>query len=191
MEQNNGEGTGTPPVAEEKDPQDPSKENKRSEKEKAEFSLKKTAERLVELGGDPSEALNLKNLPNEISDDTPLTLGKLKEIQKSEAHKTALEMAETLPDNEKEEVKTLLRDNIKPSGNAENDLKIARAAVNATHNAQIAELLSRGISPKKTAAGGSGDSPRSEEFVPTPEEKALMGPPYNLSKEKVIAARPK
>lgn len=195
MEHKDGEGSSTPEVTVEKEPQAPSQtKNERSEKEKAEFSLKKNAERLAELGGNPAEVLNIRpqiKLDEELSDDKPLTVGDFRKLQKEDAHKTALQLADELPETERDEVKTLLESRIVPSGNAEEDLRLARAAVNATHNAQIAELISNRTAPKKTAAGGSADIPAQTEFTPTPAELVFMKPPYNMTKEQILANRPK
>lgn len=194
MENENTEVSATVAVTEEKEPQAPSHKNERSEKEKAEFSLKKTAERLAELGGNPANVLNIRphiNIDASFEDDRPLTVKDFRELQKNDAHKTAIQLASELPENERDEVKHLLENNIRPSGNAEADLRLARAAVNATHNAQIAEHISQRFSPKQTAAGGSSNAPSEAEFAPTPEEEVFMRPPYNMSKEKVIVARQK
>lgn len=194
MNENNTEVPATVAVTEEKEPQAPSQKNGRSELEKAGFSLKKNAERLVELGGDPADVLDIHptiNLDEDLSDDKPLTVGDFRKLQKEDAHKTALQLAEDLPDDERDEVKDLLENSIKPSGDAAKDLKLARAAVNALHNAQIAEHISQRTAPKRTAAGGSSDAIIEIEFVPTPEEAVFMKPPYNMSKEKILAARKK
>lgn len=192
MKEENTEGTATVAATEEKDPQAPSQKNERSEKEKAEYTLKKNAERLAQLGGDPADVLNIRpqiHLDEELDDDKPLTVKDFRELQKKDAHKTSLQLADELPDNERDEVKTLLETRIVPSGNAEEDLRLARAAVNATHNAQIAEHISNRFSPKKTAAGGDAGTRAETEFVPTPEEAQFMRPPYSVSKEKILAAR--
>lgn len=170
----------------------PSQKNERSEKEKAEFALRKNAERLKELGGDAADVLNIRptiNLDETLDDDKPLTVKDFRELQKKDASKTALQLAEQLPEDERNEVKQLLENRIRPSGNAEEDLRLARAAVNATHNAQIVEHISNRVLPKNTAAGGSTDSKVGDEFVPTPEEARFMQPPYNLTKDKILAAR--
>lgn len=177
--------------AEEEAAKAPSQENKRSEKEKAEFTLKKVAEQVAKLGGNPAETLNIRpqiNLDKELDDSTPLTVGNFRELQKKDAFKTSLQLADELPEDERAEVKDLLENNIRPSGNAEADLRLARAAVNATRNAQIAEHISNRVAPKRTAAGGSADA-GTEQFVPTPDEARFMQKPYNLSKDKILAAR--
>lgn len=192
MDENNTEGSATVAVTEGKDLHAPSQETKRSEKEKAEFALKKNAERLAELGGNPADVLKIRpeiNLDADLDDDTPLTVGALRQIQVKEAHKTALQLADELPEDERDEVKELLQNRIRPSGDAQKDLSLARAAVNANHNAKIVEHISSRTAPKQTAAGGSAPSGSGDEFIPTPEEEVYMRPPYNISKEKVLEAR--
>ena len=164
----------------------------RTEKEKAEFSLKKNAERLKELGGDPNSILGIKPdiVKNSDEDDnTPLTLGKLKEYQKQSAQRTALQLAEDLDESEREDVKSLLASRITPSGNAEADLALARGAANAKKNAMIAEEAMRKTRPNRTASGGTQPGKPQETFEPTAEEQVFMRPPYNMSKEKIIKLR--
>lgn len=172
----------------------PSQEKKPTEKEKAEFNLKRKAEEARALGIDPASVLGIKptmSFDEDLPDDKPLTVRDLREMQKKDAHKTALQLADELPENERDEVKTLLESRIIPSGNADEDLRLARAAVNANHNAQIVKHISQRVTAKVTAAGGSSDAVREEDFVPTPDEAVMMRPPFNLSKEKIIAARNK
>lgn len=169
-------------------------QNGRSEKEKAEFALKKNAERLAELGGDPADVLNIRptiSIDSELTDDTPLTVGTFRQIQKEDAHKTALQLADELPEDERDEVKDLLQHRIVPSGNAEEDLRVARVLANGAHNAQVIDHISKRTAPKQTAAGGTQVAPSVPEFVPTPDEAALMKPPFNVTKEQILAKRPK
>lgn len=163
--------------------------NARTEKEKAEFSLKKNAERLKELGGDPTSILG-SHLATE-DDDKPLTVGMLKEIQKENGKNTALDLADSLDDeNEKVLVKDALENRIKPSGNPQEDLTAARAIVNAKRNALIAEEAGRRSGAAGHASGaGAPAKGDNEAFEPTPEETAFMKPPFNLSKDAIIAAR--
>lgn len=172
----------------------PSQNTGRTEAERAAYSLRKNAERARELGIDPAEVLGITSdthIDDEISDDTPLTVGLARKMQVDSAHKTALQMADELPDDEKDEVKTLLTSRIKPSGNADEDLRIARTIVNGGRNAKIIEHITQKPDVKRTAPGGSMGTSVEEAFNPTPEEARMMQPPYNLSKEKIIAARPK
>ena len=171
----------------------PSQETKRSEAEKAAFSLKKNAERAIELGLDPAQILGVKtHIETDSNDDDakPVTVGMLRDIQKQDAHKTSIQLAEGIEDEEtRNTVKTYLSDNIKPSGNADADFRLALAAASAAKNKQVLAEIDRYGTPKRTAAGGSMPAFIEEEFTPTSEEQRMMQPPYNLSKEKVIAAR--
>ncbi len=176
-------------------PKVPSHESKRTEAEKAAFTLKKNAERAIELGLNPSEILGTKThieVDKSAEDSQPVTVGMLRDIQKKDASKTALQMADEVGDEEiKAATKQYLSENIIPSGDAEKDFKLALAAASATKNATIVQELNRYGVPKRTAAGGSAGARVEEEFTPTAQEQIFMQPPYNLSKEKIIAARKK
>lgn len=193
--EDNTEQTSTVEVTEQKDVQAPSQKPKKSEPEQAAFSLKKNAERARELGLDPAEILGLKThieVDAEEEDSTPVTVGMLRTIQKQDAHKTALQMADDIADEDtKNTVKTYLADNIKPSGDAEKDFNLALSAASAVKNRQVLAEISRYTPPKRTASGGSMPLHVEDEFTPTPEEQRFMQPPYNLSKEKILAARRK
>ena len=174
------------------EPSKPPQRPERTEKEKAEFSLKKNAERLRELGGNPADILGVPKVPlgDEFPDDTPLTYGKLREIQKIDSQKTALQLAEEITDDfEREQIKILLQTRIVPSGNPLADLELARSAVNAKRTAKIAEEMKRKTEPNKNAPGGSSPPKKEDEFVPTPQEAVFMRHPYNVTKEKILAAR--
>ena len=183
----NGEEVVVTPAAEA-----PSQE-KRTEAEKAAFSLKKNAERARELGVDVESVLGVKTHIETNADDEdnkPVTVGMLRDIQKKDAQKTSLQMAEDIADEEtRNNVKAYLSDRIKPSGDAEADFRLALAAASAEKNKQVLAEINRYGTPKRTAAGGSMAAHIEEEFTPTAEEARLMQPPYNLSKEKIVAAR--
>lgn len=172
----------------------PSQE-KRTEKEKAAYSLKKTAERLKELGGDPAEVLGTKthiDVDEEQPNEKPLTVGMYRDMIKQDAHKTALQYAEDLQDADtKATVKSYLSDRLKPSGDPEADFRLALAAASAEKNKQVIAELNRAVPPKRTASGGSMPAFIEDEFTPTSEEAVMMRPPYNVSKDKIIAARKK
>lgn len=168
--------------------------NNRTEKEKAEYSLKMTAKRLKELGGDPDAILGVKVvIPGEEDDNAPVTVGQLKDMQRRDGQKKAIDLAEALEDEtEREDVKKILSDTIKPSGNPETDLASARAIANVTKNARITEELARKGIANRTAPGGSGGSrPVDGVFEPTAEEATFMQPPYNLTQAQVLEARKK
>lgn len=178
-------------------PSQSSKEPK-TEKEKAAFSLKKNADRLKELGGDPAEALGINpsiNLDDtgDISDDTPVTFGTLRKQQLIDGKKAAIKMGEALEDEtERTLVVDILSKRLVPSGNPEADLAAARAIANTEKNSQIAQEAMRRTQPKDHSSGGGAPAAGSDDnFTPTAQEAVFMGPPYNLSKEQIIAARPK
>lgn len=185
----------TTAVADEGKTPAPSQESKRTEAEKAAFSLKKNAERAVELGLDPAEILGVKtHIEVDAQDDDakPVTVGMLRDIQKQDAHKTSLQLADSIEDEEtRATVKAILTDRIRPSGDGEADFKLALSAASAEKNKQVLAEVNRYAPPKRTASGGSMPAHVDAEFVPTSEEIMFMQPPYNLTKEKVIAARKK
>lgn len=161
----------------------------RSEKEVAEYNFKRQAERVRAAGLDPAQLLGVNaKIDSAIGDDEPLTIGKLRELQRKEAQKTSIEMAEELPEGEREDVVELLTNRIVPSGNAVNDLELARAAASAEHNAKIARMAADRPEARRTASGGSQSAPVEQEFTPTEEEARHMRV-FKITKEQVIAAR--
>lgn len=175
----------------EADAKAPSHKPERTEREKAEYSLKKNAERLAELGGNPAEVLGSPKLKidESLSDDTPVTVGSLREIQRQDSKKTALELAEKIEDKDERERVTEILNRLTPSNNPQADLALARGSVNSSKNAQIAEEAQR-IAEAKRSGSGSGAPARIEEvFEPTAEEASMMRAPFNLTKDEVIAAR--
>lgn len=170
----------------------PSQESKRTEAEKAAYTLKKNAERARELGLDPAEIMGTKTHiePNDDDeDDKPVTVGMLRNIQRKDAQKTALQMADELQDEATRTiVKEYISDRIVASGDADKDFRLALAAASAEKNKQVLAEMSRLVPPKRTAAGGSSPAHVEEEFNPTPEEQYHMKH-FGLSKDKVLAAR--
>lgn len=166
------------------------KRNQRTEKEKAEYSLKMNAKRLQELGGNPAEILGVREASQEEDvDDVPDWYRKEKS---KEAQRTALQLADDIPDEaDRNLVKEYLSKRIVPSGNAQDDFRLALSAVMSLKNKQVVEEISRRTAPRVTAAGGSLPAKVEDQFTPTQEEAIMMAPPYNVSKEKIIEARRK
>lgn len=165
------------------------KETTRTELEKAQFSLRKNAEKVKELGGNPDEILGGSMIAED--DDKPVTVKMLKELEAKKAQKTALQLAEDIKDeNERELVKHYLETKVIPSGNAEEDLRFAQAGVNAKRNALIAEESGRksGANAHVSAPGAPAKN-EGEIFEPTPEEATYMRPPFNLTQAQIVAAR--
>lgn len=167
-------------------PQDPSQpeapkapEKKFTKRERLEFTKAKIEQQLEEL-------------ENEEDDTRPLTVGDFKKMQQEKVKETALELATAIEDEaERNEVTSILESRIVPSGDANEDLRLARDMVNARKNAQIAEDLLRKQNPNAHASrpGAPGYTP--DAFVPTAEEVTFMNAPYNLTKEQIVEARKK
>lgn len=132
----------------------------------------------------------LNSLDQGDDDSRPLTVGEFKKMQQQLAKATALELADSIGDeDEREEVKTILESRLVPSGNADADLKEARAIANARKNAQLAEESLRKQAPKRDSSGSGAPKKGSEEvFEPTPAELNMMQG-FGLTKEDVLTAR--
>lgn len=161
----------------------------KSEAEKAAFSLKKNAERLMELGGDPSAVLGIKVDPVSDDDAAPVTVGMLKKIEAEKAQRSALQLADEVQDpHERELTKRYLESTIVPSGDPQGDFRKALALTHSVKNGQIAEeIVRRGPGSHSTSSGAPAKSPEGE-FVPTAEEEGFMKT-FKLSKDQIIAAR--
>lgn len=160
----------------------------RTEQDKIAYNLRKKAEEAKANGLDPKVILGLED-EEKTADEVP---DWYKREKAKETQKTALEMAATIADApQRELVETYLKTRIVPSGNPEDDFRFALAAVNSVKNGQIAQMVATATKPKVTAAGGSQSVAVQDVFTPTEEEARMMRPPYNLSKEKIIAAREK
>lgn len=169
------------------------KTSKYTEKEKAEYSLKKNAERLKELGGDPASILGTKEEPTE-DDDQPVTKAELRKYLASNATKTALQLADEIAnETERELVKHYLENRITPSGDANQDLKDARRMVNAIKNEQILEEQARKNPAKQhsnsTSAPAKED--RKDEGELEPSEMPFLKAPFNMTKAEILEARKK
>ncbi len=166
----------------------------KTEAEKAAYSLKKNAERAKELGIDPAEILgyarkDVDDEPND--DDKPVTLGMLKKMEMEKSGNTALQLADDISNEvERELTKYHLENTIRSTGNPAEDLKNARAIVNAAKNSQIIEEVAR-KSPVKThsSATSAPAKPEDEHIELTRDELAFTRPPFNLTEKDIIAAR--
>jgi hypothetical protein len=168
----------------------------KTEAEKAAFTLKKNAERAAELGLDPMTILGLSKKEvvddEDVDEDAPVTVGMLNKRDQDKAIKTTVSLADDIADEaERELVKHHLSHTIKPSGNAEQDLRNARTLVNSVKNGMVVDEIVRKGTAKTTSSGGSVPPKPVETFEPTSEERAFMGKPYNLSKDDILAARKK
>ena len=156
----------------------------RTKAEKLLYTKKRVDEQLKELG--------IEEEPVEDEDNQPLTIGQYKKLQEQTATKTALQLAnDVLNETERELLKYHLENTIRSTGNAQEDFKLAQGLVNSVKNSQIIEeTLRKPII--KTHGSGSGVPAKTEKQVEfTPEELSYMQPPWNLSKEHILAARKK
>ena len=174
------------------------KKSGKSEKEKATYSLQKNAERLIELGGDPSAILKIesKTENDEESideDDKPVTQGQLKKIIAAGATKTALQMADDIENpTEQELVKYYIENRIVPSGDPAQDFKDAQGSVNSLKNAQILEETNRKAEAKNHSNASSVDANSTEvQGELSPEESVFLGPPFNMTKDQILKTREK
>lgn len=163
----------------------------RTEKEKAEYTLKKNAERVKELGGDPTLVLGVAS--EELEDDEkPMTVGQFKKFQQDNASRSALQLADSIEsETERELVKFHIQNTIRPTGNPNEDLRLARTLTNAAKNAKIMEESNRKVAPKTYSSGGSADAkydPVGSQELTKAEQRFLLKP-YKMTKEQIIKAR--
>ncbi|HEY9826356.1 MAG TPA: hypothetical protein V6D19_12985 [Stenomitos sp.] len=172
------------PVKKELDKVKGAKLNKLTPAERLIFEKKKIEKQLKELGHTET--------PEAEDDDKPVTHGELKNIEINRAIETAVEMAESIEnDHERDLTKFHLENTIKPSGDPERDFKAAVALVNSVKNGQVTQEVLRRGTPSAHVSGAAAPGKTENVFEPTPEERVFMGPPYNMSKEQIIASRPK
>lgn len=124
-------------------------------------------------------------------DDKPVTFGDLKRINASKARKTALDMADAIPDAADKTAVVAALKRLVPSEDPEKDFKEAVAIANVERNSKVLEEVARkGIT--RTRPTGTGAAPLREEIVElTSEEKKWTRPPFNLSEKEIVAARSK
>jgi len=155
----------------------------RTKEEKLLYSKKRIEEQLKELG--------IEDEPEDDEDSKPVTVGMLKKLQEQTATKTALQLADEVSnETERELLKFHLENTIRSTGNPQEDLRLAQGLVNAAKNKQIIDESLR--KPQATSHSSAPGSPLKlekpqEDF--TPAEIAFMRPPFNMTKEQVIAAR--
>lgn len=109
---------------------------------------------------------------NDEDDDKPLTKGDLKRIERDNAKKSALTMADSLPDDERSTVRELLETRIVPSGNPQKDYQTAVDLARSEKHRQIAEEAARKRNPPTRPSGGGAPSIVEDQFIPTELELA-------------------
>lgn len=175
-------------------PQDPSKPKPKTEAEKAAYTLKKNAERVTQLGGDPLAVLGIQGGESfdDADDNSPVTVGMLRQRDAEKAKLSALQMADAITDDvEREAVKGHLNDTIRPSGNPTTDLANARALANQDKNRLLLEEQERKKSAVGSPSGSGGPAKPEETIVLSAEERMFTQAPFNMTPAEIVAARPK
>lgn len=202
----NPAGTGPAEIPENQDPKNPvtpsnpvkealAAENskKRPEIDRATHSLKSTAERLKQLGGDPAKVLGISSTPpsfegpNEEDDTRPLTVGEFKRMQQEDNQRTAVQLADRIEnEDERELAKSYLRTRIRPSGDPEADLADAMALVNRVKNNIVVSEIKRGSSNvARRHSTGSGSPHASEDAFIASEEEIMAAKIAHVSPERM------
>lgn len=142
----------------------------RSKKEQLLYTKERVEKQLAELG-DGDENIDSALSEDEGDDSKPLTIGDYKKLQKKDAQKTALQKADAIEDeDDRTLVKHYLQTRIVPSGDPDEDLKFAIAAVNSVKNAQVAQIASQKRVTKRQSSGGGAPAKVEDRFEPTDEE---------------------
>ena len=164
----------------------------RTEAEKAAYSLKKNAERMRELGMDPAVVLGYStdNSAPVIDKEAPLTVEMYEKMQLERSQMTAVQIAERIPDPKERELTIKYLSRIKPSGDAEDDVRFARQAVNSVKNGLIVEEMQR-TTEARTFSSASGAPANPTPKVPelTPSELLFTKKPFNMTVEQIVAQR--
>lgn len=157
----------------------------KSKVEKLIYTKKRINDQLKDLGIEDEE-------DTDDEDSKPVTMATLKKFQAEAASKTALQLADEIPnETERELTKHYLQNTIRSTGDPKQDLDLARGLVNAVKNRQIIEETNRKPESSNRSSGAGAPAKREQKEDFTPEELGYMKPPFSLTKEQVIAARPK
>lgn len=159
---------------------------KRSKKEKLLYTKKRVEEQLAEFGDDEEED------NDEADDSTPLTKGDLKKFNVESARKKSVDLVSSIQDEKERKLTLQYLERIVPSGDAEEDVRLARLAVNSVRNGMVIEEIARkeAIVTKSHASAPGNPAPSPDAvFEPTEQEASLMRPPFNLTKEDILKAR--
>ncbi len=159
-------------------------EKGRTKAEKLLYTKKRIDDQLKELG--------IQDESVDEDDDKPLTRGEFKKLQAQSATKTALDLAAAVPnETERELLKYHLENTIRSTGNPQEDFNLALTLVNSVKNQQITEEVLRKPAVKTHGSGGGAPAKQEQQVEYTAEELSYMKPPFNLSKEQILAARKK
>lgn len=161
----------------------------RTKKDKLLYTKQRVESQLAEL--EAEEGGNIESVS--VDKSAPMTVAMYEQLQRDQAQKTALQMADDITDaSDRELTKYHIEHTIKASGNPSEDLRMARAIVSSVKNGLIAQEVSRTKTAPKHGTGTGAPARTTERAVElTLEEQYYMKPPFNMTKEQVLAARKK
>ncbi len=181
------EETITPEPSQEKDPVETELEKvesaKRTRLEKLEYTKNRVEAQIA--------AEKAKSGVVDTDEDRPVTVRELKAMQTETAKDTALTLADEIEnENERKLVRHHLENTIKPSGDAQTDLRNARLIVNAVKNGQIIEDTLR-VTKARSVSSGTGAPPKEKQTTELTAEEKQIKQTFKLSDAEILAAREK
>jgi len=177
--------------------------SKKTPAEKAKESLYFNAQKAIELGVDITKDEGLKKIlgisktsreeeEEPVSeDDKPVTKKELQDyLRKLNAQKNSEQLADEIPDEyERELVKYHLANTIKSTGDAKEDLQIARTLANSVRNKKFEELANiKPAAKSHSSASGATTEVKAPEVELTSEEKQFLAT-GKITKEEILALR--
>jgi len=175
--------------------------SKKTPQEKARESLYHNAMAAKNLGIDITkdeqlkEVFGIKEEPVEVDEDEkPVTRKELEQLlskqQQVAAVKTATDLANEITDETERELTLYhIQNTIKSTGDAKEDIRLARALTNSVRNAKILEEQLRKPDAKTHSSATSNGATKVEpEIVLTAEEKVFLATGH-ITKEEILLAR--
>ena len=156
----------------------------RTKAEKLLYTKKRVEEQLRELGIEEDV---------EEDDDQPVTMADLKRFQAQNAQKTALDLASSVTnETERALIEYHLENTIRSTGNPQEDFQLAQGLVNAVKNKQIIDgIIRKPLAKTHSSGSGAPAKVAKPEDELTSVERQFLSAPFNMTKEQIIAARPK
>ena len=162
---------------------------KRTQEEKLEYNINRMQRELNRIRGiDDNIKSNSYNDTEE--DDRPLTVGEFRKLQAQQAAKSAIELAEAIPNSaERELTKFHIENTIRPSGDANEDLARARALANSVRNQQIADMHAKRVPPSNHSGSTGVPANQPKEQLNLTKEELELKQLAGLSDEEILDAR--
>jgi hypothetical protein len=152
---------------------------KRTKKEKLLYTKERIEKQLAELGG-----------TDDLEDENrPLTLKDLRALEAVRAQETAKNLADEIGDEaERKLVLHHLEHTIKPSGDAQTDLRNARLIVNSVKNGMIAEDAARAATVRRSSSAPAAPPKTADGKLELSKEDAAVMRGFKMTEEQVRAA---